>query len=98
MKLEWSQRAALDVKHLRDYIALDSTLYAYRFIERLLQSVERLTMFPASGRKVQEAHDDAIREVIYQGYRVIYRIEADLVQIVTVVHGSRDLTQYPITK
>lgn len=32
-----------------------------------------------------------IREVIYQGYRIIYRLRADAIEIVMVVHGSRNL-------
>ena len=49
---------------------------------------------PRSGRMVPEAgFQDTIREVIYQGYRIIYRIHNEqLLQIVTVVHGARDLT------
>jgi toxin ParE1/3/4 len=57
-------------------------------------AVERLAILPRSGRTVPEAgHQDAIREVLYQGYRLIYRILDDqqLVQIVTVLHGARDL-------
>ncbi len=48
---------------------------------------------PRSGRTVPEAgHKDAIREVIFQGYRIIYRIKDEqLLQIVTVLHGARDL-------
>jgi toxin ParE1/3/4 len=48
---------------------------------------------PRSGRMVPEAgYKDAIREVIFQGYRIIYRIKNEhTVQIVTVLHGARDL-------
>jgi plasmid stabilization system protein ParE len=30
--------------------------------------------------------------VIHQGYRIIYRLRADAVEIVMVVHGNRDLS------
>jgi toxin ParE1/3/4 len=79
---------------LRDHIAQDSPFYARLFAERLMLAVERLAILPRSGRTVPEAgHQDAIREVLYQSYRIIYRLlEAQaLVQIVTVVHGARDL-------
>jgi plasmid stabilization system protein ParE len=57
-------------------------------------AVERLTTLPRSGRTVPEAgYQDTIREVLFQGYRAIYRIldEQQLVQIITVLHGARDL-------
>ncbi|MCL4791535.1 MAG: type II toxin-antitoxin system RelE/ParE family toxin [Gammaproteobacteria bacterium] len=94
MKIEWSPRAERDVTQLRDYIAQDSPFYARQFTERLIQSVERLTSMPRSGRMVPEAgHQDTIREVIFQGYRIFYRIQDDQqrLQIVTIVHGNRDL-------
>lgn len=93
MKLEWSQRALLDVEHLRDYIALDSPLYARLFIERLVKRTENLPHFPRMGREVPEAERDDIRELIYQGYRLIYHVDdaQQRIKMVTVIHGSRDL-------
>jgi hypothetical protein len=32
-----------------------------------------------------------VRELFYQGYRIIYSIQPDHVFIVTILHGSRDL-------
>ncbi|HEY1888826.1 MAG TPA: type II toxin-antitoxin system RelE/ParE family toxin [Steroidobacteraceae bacterium] len=107
MKIEWSPRAERELTQLRDYIAQDSPFYARQFTERLILALERLATLPRSGRTVPEAgHQDAIREVLYQGYRLIYRIRDDqqLVQIVTVLHGARDLAhmappwQAPATK
>lgn len=93
MKLEWSARAVNDVAHLRDYIAQDSPLYARLFIERLVKRTENLVDFPRMGRPVPEAERDDIRELIYQGYRLIYRLDEaqHRLQLVTVIHGSRDL-------
>lgn len=94
MNIEWAPRAVDELAQLRDYIARDSPFYARQFTERLVLAVERLATLPRSGRTVPEAgHQDAVREVLYQGYRLIYRILDDqqLVQIVTVLHGARDL-------
>jgi addiction module RelE/StbE family toxin len=89
MKIEWSPRAERELTQLRDYIAQDSPFYARQFTERLILAVERLTTMPRSGRMVPEAgHQDAIREVIFQGYRIVYRIKDEqLLQIVTLLHS-----------
>ncbi len=90
MKVEWSPRAERELTQLRDYIAQDSPFYARQFTERVIQSIERLTAMPRSGRMVPEAgHQDTIREVIFQGYRIVYRIndQQQLLQIVTVLHS-----------
>jgi plasmid stabilization system protein ParE len=92
MRIKWSQRARNDIRDLRAYIAKDSTYYAQRFIERIIASIEKLQTFPRSGRAVPEAEGrDDVREVIYQGYRIIYLTRAKEVSIVTIIHGSRDL-------
>lgn len=80
------------MEHIRDYIAQDSPAYAQPFVERLLQATRHLPQFPQSGRPMPEAQNPTIREVIYQGYRIVYRLRSDVVEIVMVVHGSRDLT------
>ena len=46
------------------------------------------------GRLVPEAEDrDDIRELIYQGYRIIYLLTSERAEIITVVHGSMDLSK-----
>lgn len=92
MKVMWSEQALRDLEHIRDYIAQDSPTYAQPFVERLLQATRHLPQFPQSGRPMPEAQNPSIREVIYQGYRIVYRLRSDVVEIVMVVHGSRDLT------
>jgi toxin ParE1/3/4 len=90
--IEWSRRARTDVQDLKAYIAKDSPHYAQRFTERVIASVEKLTEFPKIGRPVSEAEGrDDVRELIYQGYRIIYLTQPDRVFIVTIVHGSRNL-------
>ena len=93
MMVTWSRRALLDIEHIRNYIAQDNPAYAQPFIERLLHTTRHLPQFPHSGRAMPEAKNVRIREVIYQGYHIIYRIQSDAIQIVTVIHGSRDATQ-----
>lgn len=90
--IEWSQRARADIRDLKAYIAKDSPYYAQCFTERVIASVEKLEKFPKIGRPVPEAKSrDDVRELIYQGYRIIYRTLPERVFIVTIIHGSRDL-------
>ena len=93
MKIEWSARSKNDLQELKNYIGQDSPHYARRFIARIIASVEKLTDFSELGRKVPEAEKrNDIRELIHQGYRIIYLIESDRIFIITIIHGSRDLS------
>ncbi len=91
MRVEWSDFARDDLDDLVRYIRRDSAFYARRFGEKVVLATRRLKEFPESGRAIPEAEDKALREIIVQGYRVMYRLEADRVLILAVMHGSRDL-------
>ena len=92
MVIEWSHRAKVDIRDLKAYIGKDSPYYAKRFTERIIASVEKLTDLPRIGRPVPEAEGyDDVRELIYQGYRIIYLVRPNTISIVSIIHGSRDL-------
>jgi toxin ParE1/3/4 len=91
MRIEWTEPALSDLSALRDYIARDSEENAIRFVGRLIQSVEKLSAFPHLGRQVPEAEDEAIRELLFQSYRILYRLDPSAIRILTVLHGKQDL-------
>ena len=49
-----------------------------------------LAQFPRLGRKVPEFDDENVRELIVYSYRIIYRLQGDVI-IAAVIHGKRDL-------
>ena len=42
-----------------------------------------------SGRTVPEIGNPNIRELIYRGYRIVYRLNGDRIEILTVFEGHR---------
>jgi toxin ParE1/3/4 len=79
MRIEWTE-PAIDLRSLHGYIARDSELYASSFVLRIILAAEKLSDFPRLGRTVPEADLDTIREVLYQNYRIIYRIKSELIE------------------
>lgn len=96
MKIEWAESAIADLESIRDYIARDSAYYAAAFVEKILNAVEALEWSPERGRRVPEARRETIHELLFQDYRIIYLIEPHRLQILAVIHGSRDLTRRTI--
>ena len=94
-ELTWSEEAISDAEGIFDYIAQDSPLYARYQVEGIAASVERLRMFPESGRHLPEFPQLPHREIIVGNYRVIYRYDSSIgeAKIVAVVHGSRLLRE-----
>ena len=91
MKIVWTQPAVEDLHELHAYIARDSELYASGFVERLILAVEALENYPKLGRIVPEGNDESVRELLYQHYRLIYRVTKDHIQMLSVIQGARDL-------
>ncbi|MCX7428235.1 MAG: type II toxin-antitoxin system RelE/ParE family toxin [Planctomycetia bacterium] len=91
MRVFWTGRAAADLQAIRDYIASDSEFYASRFVDRLFRSTGVLRKFPEIGQIVAEFAPEEIRELTFQGYRILYRTRNRQVEILAVVHGGRDL-------
>ena len=91
MKIVWSPGAVRDVDAIRTYIAVDSQRYADLVVQRIVSAVERLTSFPESGRVVPERADPAIREVIVNPFRVVYRYQRGVVEVITVFRASRSI-------
>ena len=90
----WSPQAIRDVESIRAFIAKDSTSYAELVARRIVAAVERLHSFPESGRIVPERQDPAIREVIVTPYRIVYRLRAEVAEVVTVFRGSREVPEF----
>jgi len=95
MKILWTEPALDDLRNLHGYIAQDSEIYARSFVQRIILAVDRLSDFPKLGREVPEADQETIRELLYQNYRIIYRIKNELIEILTIIHGRRDLGSLP---
>jgi addiction module RelE/StbE family toxin len=96
MKIIWTLPAVYDLESIRDYIARDSEFYATSFIEKIISSMEKLIDFPKIGRVIPEASNHNLRELIFQNYRIMYRIYHDTIQIIAIIRGSRDMTKWPL--
>lgn len=88
-KVKWTPQALDDIEAIANFIARDSDYYARMCTIKIFEAVDRLELFPGSGRIVPELNRREIREVIWSNYRIIYRIEKELVEILTVHHLAR---------
>ena len=76
---------------IREFIARDSARYAQVEVERIVGTVERLALFPESGRIVPDLEEASMREVVQPPYRIVYRLVPEEAQILTVFRASRPL-------
>ena len=91
-RVSWSPEALEDLDSIAAYIAKDSPFYASAVVRKILDVTQSLAKFPNVGPIVPEIGESEFRERFVYSYRVIYRVTADQVLIVAVVHGRRLLT------
>lgn len=91
-RVSWSPEALEDVDAIAAYIAKDSPFYASAVVEKILDAARGLDRFPNIGFIVPEIGEPEFRERFVYSYRVIYRVTAEQVLVVAVVHGRRLLT------
>ncbi|WP_372724245.1 type II toxin-antitoxin system RelE/ParE family toxin [Novipirellula sp.] len=92
MNVRWTERASKDALGIYDYIAAQSEAYADSVYARILARPDQLQQFPDSGSIVPEYNRPDIRELFVHSFRLVYRIDGDEVRVLTVIHGSRQLS------
>ena len=92
MKVIWTEQALVRLIEIQDFIAQSNPAAAERLIRRIVERGGGLTKFPEMGRTVPELPGTGVREIIEGRYRIVYRIRAKSIQVLTVFEGHR---QFP---
>jgi len=88
--VKWTRHAKRQLRHIHDYIAQDSPMYARRVSEELVRKTIGLGELPRQGRRVPELNEDAVRELGLYSYRILYEIKSDhLIEVLAVIHKRR---------
>jgi len=91
MKLRWTQRARRDLIEIGRYIATDRPGAARRWVETLRRQARRAVEFPHSGRRVPEFEREDLREILVSGYRIVYAVRQEAIEVLTVFDGHQRL-------
>ena len=83
--------AKADLADLAAFIAGESPTAALRVSRRLRAEMRRLARQPGLGHRREDLADEALRAWIVYSYLVIYRADTKPLQIVRVLHSSRDV-------
>lgn len=91
-RARWSPRAVRRASEAAVFIAKDNPAAAERWVRALFGAVQDLSRLPQRGRVVPEVGRPEIREIIFRGYRVVYRISPRWVEVLTIRHGKRQFS------
>jgi toxin ParE1/3/4 len=95
MKVYWSKKAKTRLREIHDYIALDSTERALQMVDRITKRSALLEFEPRADRRVPEYTQDDLREVLERPYRIIYLVQGDRIDVVTIKHYRQRLADKP---
>jgi len=93
VRVIWSPLALDRAAEATKYIARDRPEVAAAWVDGLFDLVGKLVQFPRRGRVVPEVGRPEIRELLYEGYRVVYRVDQKQVLVLTVRHQRRRFTE-----
>ena len=89
-EIEFSPKSEDDIRFIIEYYRKLNPSTAKRYYLSIIERTENLTNYPKMGRPVPEFIDtfyDKYREVIFENFRIMYRIEEEKIIIVRVIDG-----------
>ena len=65
-------------------------IYAKQVVEEIINKSDYLKDYPNMGRVIPELNNPRIRELIIYSYRMVYQVESEDVEILTLVHSRKN--------
>jgi toxin ParE1/3/4 len=93
----WTEPALGSLNDIAEYIAVSNVYAARQLVKNVFNKVERLELFPESGRIPEEIPTLNYREMFVNPCRIFYKLESDTVYILHVLRQERDLRKFILT-
>lgn len=92
-KIKFTKQAIQDLDDIIEYIQADNINTALDIYSKMKKEINDLELFPEKGRIIPELKNHQIllyRELIYKVWRIIYKIEQQQIQIISIIDSRRD--------
>ena len=99
--IKWAAPAMNDLDEIVEYIAQPNITYAIKILDKIEQAVKKLDISPKRGRTVPELERYGYilyREIIVDYWRIMYKIENDIVYIMVIIDGRRNVEDIILKK
>jgi plasmid stabilization system protein ParE len=99
--IKWAAPARDDLEEIAEYIAQTNMTYAVKTLDKIELAVKNLYTSPKRGRIVPELERYGYvlyREIIVDYWRIMYKIENDIVYIMVVIDGRRNVEDIILKK
>jgi addiction module RelE/StbE family toxin len=99
--IKWTAPARDDLDEIVEYIAQTNMTYAVKVLDKIELAVKNLDTFPKRGRIVPELERYGYvlyREIIVDYWRIMYKVENDIVYIMVIIDGRRNVEDIILKK
>jgi plasmid stabilization system protein ParE len=91
-RITFAESAVKDLETIRSWYADQQVPeVGERLVQEVVFAVERLADFPESGRIVPEFGISNLREIIHPLFRIVHRVDKNVVRVVRVWRSERTL-------
>lgn len=94
-ELTWSEQAVFDIERVLSDIERTSPTFATVLGDEIRDAADSLAVFPLLGSEVPEYGRPDIRERQVRSWRLIYRVDGEVVELLTFVNVNRRLPRLP---
>lgn len=94
VEIIWTEPALNDLDEVIEYIAVQNPEAAKKLAQSIFNKIERLALFPHSGKIPEELQMFNYKEVVIPPCRIFHKIETDKVFILHVMRQERDLIRF----
>lgn len=92
----WSEPALDNLNDIAEYIAINNIIAAQKLVANVFLKVNRLELFPDSGRISEEIPELDYREVVVNPCKIFYKTDGSIVHILNVLRQEMDIRKYII--
>lgn len=84
MNFEFDDRFIKALNDIESFIALDSLKRAEKFKNDIIDKISSLDFMPKRCRKSTLANDESIRDLIFKGYIIVFKIQNDTIKVLYI--------------
>ena len=84
MKFDFKEPFNKGLDNIVSFISLDSSQRALRFQNELMEKIYGLDFMPKRCRKSTLTNDESIRDLIFKGYIIVFKIQNDTIKVLYI--------------
>jgi len=91
MQIIYKPTFEFNLLHIIDFIAIDNPRASVNFANELEKLIFNLPNFPYKNRQSIYFHDENIRDMVFKGYTIVYKIniQKNLIEILDIFNQNK---------